>query len=82
MLTSAANMEKRAEALDFKPAEPEQAMYITIPGYAGREPAVRAPLPGPSQVVAQPLIKSSYTESLSDWLFQGFLSPLDKQVQP
>ncbi|HVN54295.1 MAG TPA: hypothetical protein VMT46_08190 [Anaerolineaceae bacterium] len=82
MLTSAANMEKRAEAMNFKPAQTDQTMYVTIPGYGGREPAIKAPLPGPNPVVAQPLIKSSYTESLSDWLFQGFFRPLEKQVQP
>jgi hypothetical protein len=79
-------MEKRAEGMNFKPATSDQVMYISIPGYTGREPSVSAPLPSPGLVVAQPIIKSNYTQSLSDVLFQGFLSPMDKmgngQVQP
>ena len=85
-LTSAENMQKRAEAMDFKPADPDKTMYVSIPGYTGRETANLAPLPSPNMVTAQPLIRSSYTQSLSDLLFEGFLIPLDKsgklQVQP
>ncbi len=85
-LTSAENMAKRADAMNFKTADPDKTLYIAIPGYTGRESAVMAPPPGPNPVAAQPLIRSSYTQSLSDVLFEGFLIPLDKsgklQVQP
>jgi cell division protein FtsB len=83
LLTSAAQMQKRAKDLGFEVIQPGTEIYLKIPGYTGRQPAVLAPPPGPG-MVAVPLIRPNYTQSLWEWLFQGFLnSPLGKsQVQP
>ena len=82
-LTSASQMQKRAKELGFVPIEPGSEVYLVIPGYAGRQPAVLAPPPGPG-MVPTPLIQPIYTQSLWELLFQGFLnSPLAKpQAQP
>ena len=64
-------MEARAEELGFRQASPKRSTYMIIPGYAGRQPKSRRRRP-PS--VPQPvLIKPSYTQSLSEWLFQGII---------
>ncbi len=81
-LTSAGQMQKRANEMGFVSIQPGSETYLVIPGYAGRQPAVLAPPPGPGMVPA-PLIQPDYTQSLWEWIFQGFLSsPLAKtQVQ-
>lgn len=83
LLTSAAQMQKRAADLGFVTIQPGTEIYLKIPGYNGRQPAVLAPPPGPG-MVAVSLIRPNYTQSLWEWLFQGFLnSPLGKsQVLP
>jgi cell division protein FtsL len=69
--TSATKMEARAKELGFRQAIPEEINYMIIPGYIGRMPQIAAP---PPTVSAQPvLIKPSYTQSLSEWLFQGII---------
>lgn len=73
--TSAAVMQKRAEALGFSNTEWDDPLFITIDGYSGRHAAVMAPPPGPGMVI-QPVIKAAYTQSLWDWLFTGFLYPV------
>lgn len=82
-LTSAAQMNKRAKDMGFVPIEPGTEIYMKIPGYTGRQPAVMAPPPGPGTVTI-PLIRPNYTQSLWEYLFQAFIeSPLGKStVQP
>lgn len=80
MLTSADQMLKRAQGMNFVSIEPGKATYLVIPGYAGRQPAVLAPPPGPSTTRA-PLIRSTYTESLWEVLFKGFLTSSSKKTQ-
>ncbi len=70
--TSADQMQKRAEALGFKPADPADITYVVIPGYRGREPVIQAPPPG--STVQEPLVKPAYTQSLWEWLLEGVLS--------
>ncbi len=70
--TSAANMEARAKELGFRQANPDEITYMIIPGYSGRLPQVSAP--PRSTIAAQPvLIKPSYNQSLSEWLYQGIM---------
>lgn len=69
MQTSADVMKKRADALDFKPADPADITYLVIPGYQGREPDIQAPPPG--STVQQSLVKPAYTQSLWEWLLEG-----------
>jgi hypothetical protein len=69
--TSTAEMETRATALGFNQVKPEDIQYMVIPGYAGRQTQISAP--PPTADLRAVLIKPSYTESLSEWLFQGIL---------
>jgi cell division protein FtsL len=45
-LTSASEMEKRAERMGFKPIDTDQAVYIAVPNYTDRRPTILAPAPG------------------------------------
>jgi cell division protein FtsL len=70
-LTSAKQMEKRAEEMGFEPVAPENITYVVIPGYLGREADVLASPPGTN--IQPPLIKPAYTQSLWEWLLQGIM---------
>ena len=69
MVTSSEQMGKKAEAMGFRPAEMKDLTFIEVSGYAGRQPEISAPPPGDS--LPPMLIKPGYTQSLSDWLWQG-----------
>jgi len=70
ILTSAEVMEKRAKEAGFQRIDPSQAVYVLVPGYAGRQPVVLAAPPGLSDSGIS-LVKSIYRQSLWDWLFSG-----------
>ncbi len=69
--TSSDKMAQRAAELGFRQATPDEITYMTIPGYAGRQPVISAP--PPTANIKPVLIKPSYTQSLSEWLYQGIL---------
>lgn len=73
LITSSPVIEERARSMGFEKIDPEDAIYITVPGYAGRQTLVVAPPPGVKQSNQQ-LVKSIYRESLWDWLFTGINS--------
>jgi hypothetical protein len=66
-ITSASNMRARAAEMGFVPMNPEEALYIVIPGYHGRQALIpieiqpQAPAPRPSNL-------DSYHTSLWDWI--------------
>lgn len=70
ILTSASTMENRAIEMGFERIDPQDAVYITIPGYAGKQTMVVTAPPGVNTTNDQ-LVKSIYRESLWDWLFSG-----------
>lgn len=70
ILTSSNVMETRAKELGFQRIDPSQAVYVTVPGYPGKQPAVLAAPPGISNSSVS-LIRSVYRLSLWDWLFTG-----------
>ncbi len=72
-ITSAAQMEDRAQELGFQPVNENDVMYMVVPGYAGRQTAIMAPPPSPVKITP-PLIKPSYKQSLWEWLFQGIIT--------
>ncbi len=83
-LTSAAQMEKRANDMGFVQVEAASERYLVIPGYIERPFAELAPAPGPDMVKV-PLLRANYTQSLWELLFQSFLTPTDNtngKVQP
>ena len=73
-ITSAVEMEKRALEMNFKPVDPGDALYIVIPGYAGRSEAVLAPPSVPAAAQTR-VLSPEYTLSLVDWLKQELYLP-------
>jgi len=70
ILTSASEMEKRAQDLGFHPATTEEILYIQVAGYNGRTAAVLAS-ESFSNVPASPaVVPPAYTQSLLDWVTQ------------
>jgi hypothetical protein len=72
-LTSAGQMQKRAKDMGFVPVDPSKESFLVIPGYTGRQTAMMAPPPGPAMVPTT-LIRPAYTQSLWEWIFEGFLT--------
>lgn len=73
LLSSSANMEARAKELGFERINPEDALYISIPGYPGKQTMIVTSPPGVN-TTDRLLVKSIYRESLWDWLFTGINS--------
>lgn len=63
---SSEKMADRAEELGFHLLDPEQAIYIEVPGVDPDSTVVLAP-PRTNTVINTPLIQDSYTSSLWDW---------------
>lgn len=63
-LTSAENIQERAEAMGFIPATPDEFTYIVVPGYTPKTAINLAPKPARN---LKPMILPEYTESLFDW---------------
>ncbi|MDZ4159488.1 MAG: hypothetical protein U1B80_06840 [Anaerolineaceae bacterium] len=72
-LSSASAMEKRAYEMGFRPITADDPLYLVIPEYLGRQTAILAPPPS-AKSSAQPLIHPSYTLSLLEWFYQGYLN--------
>lgn len=70
-LTSADQMRKRATDMGFRSTDPKDITYLVVPGYQGRQPEIQSI--SASATVHQPLIKPAYTQSLWEWLLQGFV---------
>lgn len=82
-LTSDAVMAERAREMGFQPVEPDDVMYIVVPGYAPPQPAALAPPPGPV-TASNPTLAPAYKQSLVDWLREQLTqaSALVKGGQP
>lgn len=74
LVSSAAEMEKRARAMGFQPVDTTDALYVLVPGYVDRQPVVLAPAPGPI-VTDQQQLPPEYTESLFEWFEKQVLAP-------
>ncbi len=72
-LTSQEVMEKRAAELGFTDVDPASVLYLVIEKYPGRQPVMLAAPPS-RKVENPPLVKPSYTQSLWEFLSQGFLA--------
>jgi len=57
-------MQERAKALGFIPANPEEFLFIFVPGYTPKPAFNLAPKAVPNPA---PIILPEYTESLFDW---------------
>ena len=69
--TSTEQMAKRIADMGFRPATAQDITYVVVAGYVGRQTKMSAPPPEAS--LPPMLIKPSYNQSLSDWLWQGAL---------
>lgn len=68
-LTSAGVMYQRAIEKGYERADMENAIYVVIPGYTGRQfKAITLPS---SSLSAPSIVLPAYQESLWDWLFQN-----------
>ena len=65
-LTSKDEVEKRAYALGFRPAKPEEVEYLYVPGYVAPKGVKLATVP--ELQPSAPSIPPEYTQSLLDWL--------------
>lgn len=74
-ILSNAQMENRAGDLGFRPAEPGEAVFVVVPGYAGSEAASLAQSSGPVIHPSEPALPSDYTQSLFDWLRERVFEP-------
>jgi hypothetical protein len=66
-ILSVAEMEARARKLGFEQVQPEQIVYLKLPGYVERGAAILAPY-AQKTVVSAPVMPAEYTESLFTWL--------------
>ena len=73
LISSEDTMLERAKALGFTPISMDKVVYVVVPGYVDRQPASFAPVPDAS-MLAEPIIKPSYTQSLWEFLFSGILT--------
>jgi hypothetical protein len=71
-------MWKRAGALDFRPADTDDVVYVTVPGYVAPDPFV-APRPKSSNLGSAGALSPAYTETLGE-SFMRWLS--DDGSQP
>jgi hypothetical protein len=65
-------MAQRAAALGYEPIDPQNVMYMDMPGYPGRQSIHLAP-EKPQESSSFVMIKSSYTESLWEWFYAGLM---------
>jgi hypothetical protein len=74
LVSSAAEMEKRAREMGFQPRDTSDPLYVLVPNYVERQPVVLAPAPGPT-VTDQTQLPSEFTESLFEWFEKQVLAP-------
>ena len=75
LLTSISTMERRANELGFEPIDPKEVVYLTVPGYNGRQAAELAPPPGPV-VFSNSVLPKEYTQTLLSWLKETALESI------
>ena len=63
---SSDNMSRQAEELGFRVIDPNQAIYLEIPGYDPNADLVLAP-PRVNTISDTPIVRSSYKTSLWEW---------------
>ena len=79
-LNSAGEMIRRAREKGFKPLKADQVLYLPVPGYVKRQPAVLATSTR-HPLASAPAIPPQYTESLFEWLAR-LVANRQAQVQP
>jgi len=72
-LTSKDEVEQRAYALGFRPVQPDELEYLSVPGYVVSKAALLASVP--ELRPSAPSIQPGYTQSLLDWLDERLQAP-------
>lgn len=67
LLLSSGAMEQRAKELGFELMNVEETVYIVVPNYIDRKPAVIAPYSN-REVVSAPVVPIEYFETIFQWL--------------
>lgn len=82
-IMSIKNMQARLEELDMVRLDPQQAIYLEIPGYVPKEAAVLLAPPARSESQERPVLLPEFTASLWDWLTSKLSQPqISYEVQP
>jgi cell division protein FtsL len=82
-LTSVESMQKRADAMGFQPANPEDITYLVVPGYTPRAAVDMSQAQTTGQDQTQtPVLLPEYTESLFDWITRTLASSVPAGAQP
>jgi hypothetical protein len=76
---SAEKMLARAKELDFVMMHPEQALYLSIPGFDPSADLVLAP-PRISPINDRPVLRASYKSSLWDWFVKQFWNITEETI--
>jgi uncharacterized membrane protein YciS (DUF1049 family) len=74
--TSSTHIKEQAAVMGFHQATREDITFIVVPGYVGRRTNISAPPPGSD--LPPLLLKSTYTQSLYEWLYEGALKISEK----
>jgi cell division protein FtsL len=80
LITSNAEMEKRALELGFSPIDPNQIQYLIVPGYHSRQPVISAPLASPA-LSSAPMASAEYGQSLFEWIRERVFEPAAPLVE-
>lgn len=68
-MTSSSSQRERADELNLRPAQPDEIVYLVVPGYFRRQTVSLAPPPGPA-IASGPGIAPEFNQPLFDWLAQ------------
>ena len=79
-VTVTRNMRTRAKELGFQLIDPEQAVYLEIPGYNPSADLVLAP-PRENIIPQAPIVRASYKISLWDWFVEKIWSPSNSTLE-
>lgn len=72
-LTSKDELEQRAYALGFRPVQPDELEYLSVPGYVASKAALLASVP--ELKPSAPSVQPEYTQSLLEWLDERLQAP-------
>ena len=75
-ITSADQMYARLEDTDFVLLDPNNALYLEVPGYQPPSNVFMAP-PPTANVIAKPVLQPQYTDSLWDWFVNNIWTAPD-----
>lgn len=83
ILTSATTMKQRAIGMGFRPATPEDIIYVHVPGYSGNTIMELLPVQQ-TESIAKPELSPEFTQSWVDWVSKQFRTPIMslEEMQP